>query len=74
VINQSVVLVDLEPSPKDWSYHFVVCYLRLYSFVMNTLCNKALSFDITPICSHMCDLTFWVHICCVSSFVLKTRC
>ena len=30
VINQSVVPVELESSPEDWSYLFIVCYLRLY--------------------------------------------
>jgi hypothetical protein len=31
VINQSVVPVDLEPSPEDRSWHSAVYYLRLYT-------------------------------------------
>jgi hypothetical protein len=73
VINQSVV-------PMEWSLHpnirvFFRCLLAKVVFLV-LICYviKHLSFDITFICSHMCDLTSWAHIWCVSSFILKTMC
>jgi len=40
VINQSVVPVELESSPKDRSYLSAVCCLRLYSFILSMLYIK----------------------------------
>jgi hypothetical protein len=62
MINQSVVPVELESSPKERSYLTAVCYLRLYLCVLNTLYIKLYLLILPLICGRMCDLTFWAHI------------
>jgi hypothetical protein len=73
VINQSVVPVVLEPSPEE-QVSFRCLLIKVIFFVLIHYVIKHLSFDITLIYGHMCDLTFWTHMWCVFDFVLKIRC
>jgi hypothetical protein len=73
VINQSVVPVEWSLQPKI-RMSFRCLLAKFVSSVLLRYVIKHLSFNITLIYSHMCDLTYWTHICRVSGFVLKTGC
>ena len=66
--------------PVEWSHHLKIgvsfrCLLsKVISFILSTLYIKHCFLILPFICSYMWDLTFWAHIWCVSSFVLKTGC
>ena len=73
VINQSVVPVEWSLQPKIGVF-FRCLLAKVVFLVLIRYVIKHLPFDITLICSHMCDLTFWAHIWCLYGFVLKTGC
>ena len=62
VINQSVVPMELESSPRRLELSFHCLLSKVIPFILSTVYIEHLSFDITLICSYMWDLTSWAHI------------